>query len=431
METATLLDECAARLGCASLRAGLPSASCVQSLIDEARAAVLLLQRGERAPEALRALDRVAAWAHEALHTGSWRDVAPSWRELYGLVSSSAAVAQIREGNLVAALRRLDLVSMLCGPELSPSSTAAVLAHVHATLVHSRGPRKRPRSPDPGASCSPALVPRPTYAAFAHVVEVRRLPTPPVSTFVWEHLQPSRPVVIEGLASAWPAIRDGLWCDPEYWWSVGGFRTVPVEVGATYMSEHWGQELITLGAFVDSVFRTDHGSNTEEDESAASAPASAMSRGLRYLAQHALLDQIPALRKAIVSPDYCAVTTTGDKQSVTPWECVPRVNVWLGPAGTVSCLHTDPQDNLLCQVVGHKRVVLVDPAQSAALAPCEGVMNNTSRVDPEEVCDCRLPGDVTLLIAELGPGDALFIPRGWWHHARALTVSASVNFWWG
>ena len=30
----------------------------------------------------------------------------------------------------------------------------------------------------------------------------------------------------------------------------------------------------------------------------------------------------------------------------------------------------------------------------------------------------------------LGPGDAVFIPKGWWHYVRALTTSASVNFWW-
>ena len=28
----------------------------------------------------------------------------------------------------------------------------------------------------------------------------------------------------------------------------------------------------------------------------------------------------------------------------------------------------------------------------------------------------------------LGPGDSLFIPRGWWHFVMGLTTSASINF---
>lgn len=31
---------------------------------------------------------------------------------------------------------------------------------------------------------------------------------------------------------------------------------------------------------------------------------------------------------------------------------------------------------------------------------------------------------------ELGPGEALYIPRGHWHYVRALTASFSVSFWW-
>jgi ribosomal protein L16 Arg81 hydroxylase len=25
----------------------------------------------------------------------------------------------------------------------------------------------------------------------------------------------------------------------------------------------------------------------------------------------------------------------------------------------------------------------------------------------------------------------LYVPPGWWHYVRALTVSFSVSFWWG
>ena len=45
-----------------------------------------------------------------------------------------------------------------------------------------------------------------------------------------------------------------------------------------------------------------------------------------YLAQHQLFEQIPALARDIMTPEYCALGE-GLLQSV---------NAWLGPTGTVS-----------------------------------------------------------------------------------------------
>lgn len=52
---------------------------------------------------------------------------------------------------------------------------------------------------------------------------------------------------------------------------------------------------------------------------------------LGYLAQHPLFDQIPALKRDIQEPEYCALGR-GEMQSI---------NAWFGPAGTVRLLPTD------------------------------------------------------------------------------------------
>merc|ERR1711871_130211 len=60
-------------------------------------------------------------------------------------------------------------------------------------------------------------------------------------------------------------------------------------------------------------------------------------------------------------------------------------NLWLGPSGTISPLHRDPNSNLFAQIVGKKRWMLYEPKICAY--PFEGRQSNSSRVDPEaEAC---------------------------------------------
>jgi hypothetical protein len=37
----------------------------------------------------------------------------------------------------------------------------------------------------------------------------------------------------------------------------------------------------------------------------------------------------------------------------------------------------------------------------------------------------------TAQVAELGPGDGIFIPSMWWHHVEALdSLNVLINYWW-
>jgi ribosomal protein L16 Arg81 hydroxylase len=93
--------------------------------------------------------------------------------------------------------------------------------------------------------------------------------------------------------------------------------------------------------------------------------------------------------------------------------------LWLGPAGTITPLHHDTSNILFCQIHGRKRVVLAPPWAEALLDTADGVYN---RRGPQALADEEIPSiDVVL-----APGDALFIPAGWWHDVRALDVSVSL-----
>ena len=100
---------------------------------------------------------------------------------------------------------------------------------------------------------------------------------------------------------------------------------------------------------------------------------------------------------------------------------------WFGPAGTVTPLHHDTSNILFGNLYGEKRFLLVAPWETALLQSTRGVY---SLVDPENPDLERFPGFARATVREvvLAPGEMLFIPVGWWHHVRALSVSINLAF---
>jgi hypothetical protein len=106
--------------------------------------------------------------------------------------------------------------------------------------------------------------------------------------------------------------------------------------------------------------------------------------------------------------------------------------LWIGPAGTVTPLHCDNRHILLVQVYGRKRVKLISPFYLSAVYNTRECFSD---VDAEAIDLDRFPAmrGVPVLEAVLEPGEALFLPVGWWHWVRALDVSISLsllNFRW-
>jgi hypothetical protein len=107
------------------------------------------------------------------------------------------------------------------------------------------------------------------------------------------------------------------------------------------------------------------------------------------------------------------------------------VNMWLG-GQTRSGLHYDAADNLVVQIFGTKTATLVAPkyARHLRLMPDNPSKSRLSPSEIEGTTDGTLP-DMPRWRGALSPGDALFIPRGWWHYIASGGVSISLNVWHG
>jgi len=105
---------------------------------------------------------------------------------------------------------------------------------------------------------------------------------------------------------------------------------------------------------------------------------------------------------------------------------------WIGPAGTVTPLHCDYDDNIFAQIWGSKRIFLAPPHHDEFLYVKEAsAMLFGSPVDPEapDYAACPLARRASLTEVLVHPGDMLYVPAGWFHQVRALTFSLSANRW--
>lgn len=242
---------------------------------------------------------------------------------------------------------------------------------------------------------------RPEISAPIDACDIDTKDQPSEEQFWTKYFHLHRPVKLTNCINHWPAM--SKWNDLNYFMTTAGYRTVPIELGKKYDNDDWSQGMFRLGEFL------------KEFMSASSSGDS-----LGYLAQHDLFDQIPLLRKDFLIPDYCAIGSSE-----------PVVKSWIGPANTISTMHTDDKHNLLCQVLGEKLVILASPDEAANLYPYDGLLNNTSQVDPEHLNFNEFPlsKGVKFFKLTLKAGEMLYLPKLWFHYVRSLTPSISVSFW--
>ncbi|XP_068920349.1 bifunctional peptidase and arginyl-hydroxylase JMJD5 isoform X2 [Petaurus breviceps papuanus] len=349
--------------------------------------------------ECLKTSEIIRDYSWEKLNSGTWRDVDKEWRQVYSYGCLLKAVCMCFKTDDIAEAIRVCDMGLLMGAAILGDVLVKVVNVLQKHLQHGKRPsetrieelsKKKTKSDH---TLAPAV-------ELGTAVPILQCPS--LEFFRKNYLVPQKPVILEGIANHWPCMKK--W-SVDYIREIAGCRTVPVEVGSKYTDEEWSQSLMTVNEFINKYIMNKN--------------------DIGYLAQHQLFDQIPELKQDICIPDYCCLGN-GEEEDIT-------INAWFGPAGTISPLHQDPQQNFLAQVLGRKYIQLYSPEESEALYPHETqLLHNTSQVDVENPNLIKFPKftEASYQSCILNPGQILFIPVKYWHYVRALDISFSVSFWW-
>ncbi len=239
--------------------------------------------------------------------------------------------------------------------------------------------------------------------------------------FEAEILPGDAPVVLRGVASRWPAVARG--------------HESPLAL-AQYLAA------MDNGRPVDALMmRPEEGGRLFFDATMASfnyvRTKLPVSHVLEQILRYAQFEQAPAVVVQSAAIVACMPEFKLDHVlSVLPESVEPRI--WVGTA-TVTPAHFDESHNIAVCVAGRRRFTLFPPEQVANLYV--GPLDRAPAGRPISLVDFlkpdfdRFPRFRDALahaqVADLEPGDAIYMPPLWWHHVESTAaLNMLVNYWW-
>lgn len=236
-----------------------------------------------------------------------------------------------------------------------------------------------------------------------------------------EVLASTQPLVLRGLADAWPLVRAG--------------RESP-RAACNYLLKYYQQA--TVGVFLGQPEIRGRFFYNEDLSGLNFRPAlGKLDAVLEEILRHVDSAQPPAVYVGSTAIDK-ALPEFRRENDLNFGARNPVASIWIGNRSRVAA-HHDLPDNLACVAVGRRRFTLFPPAQieNLYIGPLDFTPAGLpiSLVDFHKPDFTRFPKFADALeqsqSAELQAGDAVFIPSLWWHHIESLEpMNVLVNYWW-
>jgi [protein]-arginine 3-hydroxylase / protease len=252
------------------------------------------------------------------------------------------------------------------------------------------------------------------------------------SAFTNDYVRSERPVIITDFVKVWPAFKK--WT-PDFFLNYpnnGNSKlnnnnvkndidnkspTITISIGNEESSTTKSlKKKITLRTYMQSIMhKTKHGLEGNRKNN------------LPYLKQLDVFQILPLLKKDInINP-------------FSKWHSTFKTTfLWIGGYGSMTGMHNDDENNVLCQIYGNKTVYLYPPSAREMLY-VNGIYDSGT-----ECCDIDVVSSYEdnvnkypkfheakpfEIVCKLSPGDMLYIPKFWYHQVVSdkNNVSISVN----